>query len=48
MNVLRLKEIILMNKDEFIEKTVISLVRPETYSVMRYMHNCLQEGTQLN
>ena len=31
MNVLRLKEIMLMNKLEFLEKTVFSLVRAETY-----------------
>ena len=31
MNVLRLKETMLKNKIEFLEKTVFFLVRPETY-----------------
>ena len=31
MNVLRLKETMLMNKVEFLDKTVFLLVRPETY-----------------
>ena len=31
MNVLRLKETILMNKVEFLEKTVFFLVRPEAH-----------------
>ena len=31
MNVLRLNGTMLMNKVEFIEKTVFFLVRPETY-----------------
>ena len=31
MNVLRLKETMLMNKVEFLEITVVFLVRPETY-----------------
>ena len=34
MNVSRLKETLLMNKIEFLEKTVFFLVRPETYWVM--------------
>ena len=34
MNVLRLKETILMNEVEFLEKTVFFLVRPGTYRVM--------------
>ena len=34
MNVLRLKETMLMNKVEFLQKTVFFLVRPETYWVM--------------
>ena len=37
MNVLNLKETMLMNKVEFLEKTVFFLVRPETYWVMCYM-----------
>ena len=36
MNVLRLTETMLMNKVEFLEKTVFFLVRPETYWVMCY------------
>ena len=31
MNLLRLKETMLMNKVEFLEKTEFFLVRPETY-----------------
>ena len=31
MNVLRLQKSMLMNKIEFLEKTVFFLVRPETY-----------------
>ena len=31
MNVLRLKETMLLNKVEFLEKTLFYLVRPETY-----------------
>ena len=31
MNVLRLKETMLMNKVEFLKKNVFFLVRPETY-----------------
>ena len=31
MNVLRLKETMLMNKVEFLKKAVFFLVRPETY-----------------
>ena len=31
MNVLRLKQIVLMNKVELLEKTVFFFVRPETY-----------------
>ena len=34
MNVLRLKETMLMNKVEFLKKTEFFLVRLETYSVM--------------
>ena len=34
MNVLRLKETMLMNEVEFLEKTVFFLIRPETYWVM--------------
>ena len=36
MNLLRLKETMFMNKVEFLEKTVFSLVRPQTYWVMCY------------
>ena len=36
MNVLRLKETMLMNKVEFLKKAVFFLVRPETYWVMCY------------
>ena len=36
MNVLRLEETMLINKVEFLEKTVFFLVRPETYWVMCY------------
>ena len=34
MNVLYLKETMLMNKDEFLEKTVFFLIGPEIYWVM--------------
>ena len=37
MNVLRLKETRLMNKVEFLEKTVFFFVRPESYWVMCYV-----------
>ena len=36
MNVLHLKKTVLMNKVEFLEKTVFFFVRPETYRVMCY------------
>ena len=36
MNVLRLNETMLMNKVEFLGKTVFFLVGPETYWVMSY------------
>ena len=37
MNVLRLKETMLMNKVEFPKKTVFVVVRPETYGVVCYV-----------
>ena len=37
MNVLSLKETMLMNKVGFLEKTVPFLVRPETYWEMCYL-----------
>ena len=37
MNVLRLKETLLMNKVEFLEKTVFFLVKPKIYWVMCYV-----------
>ena len=37
MNVLRLKKIMLINKVEFLEKTVFFLIRPETYQVMYHI-----------
>ena len=40
MNVLRLKETMLMNRVEFLQKTMFFLVRPETYWVVCYLNIC--------
>ena len=49
MHVLRLKETMLMNKAEFLEKTVFFLVRPETYWVVFWVHtDCLNTTAQFS
>ena len=53
MNLLRLKETMLMNKVEFIEKTLFFLVGPETYWVMcygdaRHFHDRRQQEAEKN
>ena len=45
MNVLGLKETMLINKFGFLEKTMFFLVRPETYRVMCYTHSLSLENT---